>query len=132
MRVGVGTATARTHPTITDLSYRRKLIIYRVAATTDHDYADAQRRGNPVTLLHTETTGALSATLSQCLTALDQLSRARGSHDSTCYGLARASPRTFLAHHTAAISTAIVQADALTVVNHAAHLSFMLANGLTA
>ena len=31
-----------------------------VRETLDHDYADAQRRGHPVTLLVTETTGALS------------------------------------------------------------------------
>ena len=33
-----------------------------VRETLDHDYADAQRRGHPVTLLVTETTGALSPT----------------------------------------------------------------------
>ena len=46
-----------------------------VAATSDHDYADAQRRGNPVTLLVSENTGALSAEFVRCLRALSMQSR---------------------------------------------------------
>ena len=36
-----------------------------MATTTQHDYADAQRRGNPVTVLVMETTGALSTTFAR-------------------------------------------------------------------
>ena len=37
------------------------------ATTMNHQYADAQRRGNPITLLVTETTGAMSPTLCAAL-----------------------------------------------------------------
>ena len=47
-----------------------------VRGTLDHDYADAQRRGHPVTLLVTETTGALSPTLR----ALGKHARALTTH----------------------------------------------------
>ena len=39
-----------------------------------------------------------------------------GTHDSTVYGTARASTRSFYVHHTAAIASAIVCADAQTVL----------------
>ena len=58
--------------------------------------ADAQRRGHPVTLLVTETTGALSPTFDRALRALGKHARAPTTHDSTRYGLSRSSPRTFL------------------------------------
>ena len=58
--------------------------------------ADAQRRGHPVTLLVTETTGALSPTFDRALRALGKHARAPPTHDSTRYGLSRSSPRTFL------------------------------------
>ena len=66
--------------------------------------ADAQRRGHPVTLLVTETTGALSPTFDRALRALGKHARAPTTHDSTRYGLSRSSPRTLLAHHRAAIA----------------------------
>ena len=149
-----------------------------VRETRDHDYADAQRRGHPVTLLvtagplsptfdralralgrkvgGTNPTGHTNPTRSHCArkfrTALAQCAgvpaqcapvgshcsgshcdrtaglcggsafrwvgvsrwvgtsdlpkhaRAPTTHDSTRYGLSRSSPRTFLAHHRAAIS----------------------------
>jgi hypothetical protein len=89
-----------------------------VRETRDHDYADAQRRGHPVTLLVTctETTGALSPTFDRALRALCKLARAPTTHDSTRYGLSRSSPHTFLAHHRAAISAAVVLADATTIL----------------
>ena len=43
-----------------DGPWRRAMGTGWVRETLDHDYADAQRRGHPVTLLVTETTGALS------------------------------------------------------------------------
>ena len=45
-----------------DGPWRRAMGSGWVRETLDHDYADAQRRGHPVTLLVTETTGALSPT----------------------------------------------------------------------
>ena len=47
-----------------------------VRGTLYHDYADAQRRGHPVTLLVTETTGALSPTFDRALRALGKHARA--------------------------------------------------------
>ena len=64
------------------------------------------------TLLDTETTGALFPTIDRALRELGRHARAPTTHDSTRYGLSRSSPRTFLAHHRAAISAAIVLADA--------------------
>ena len=78
--------------------------------STDHDYADAQSRGNPTTLLATESTGAISPTF-----APSTARRAPGAIDHTRYGESRASPRQFYAHHLAAISCAIVRADAMTI-----------------
>ena len=49
-----------------------------------------------------------------------------GIHDSTVYGSSRASTQSFFYHHLASISAAIVQADALTLNNHAAAESFQL------
>ena len=99
--------------------------------TLDHDYADAQRRGHPVTLLVTETTGALSPTFDRALRALGKHARAPTTHDSTRYGLSRSSPRTFLAHHRAAISAAVVLADATTISLAAPAMSFKLTMGMS-
>ena len=63
-----------------------------VRATTAHQYADAQRRGNPATLFVSETTGAISDTLRDTLRVLDRESRLTTSMDSTVYGVARSSP----------------------------------------
>ena len=94
------------------------------------DYADAKRRGNPVTLLVTETTGALSSTFVRALKALGKQARAPTTHDSTRYGTSRASPKAFVTHHMAAISAAIVYADATTVLLAAAAMSFKLSVGI--
>ena len=52
----------------------------------------SQQRGNPVTLLVSETTGALSRSFVDALRVLGKQSRAPTTHDSTCYGTARTSP----------------------------------------
>ena len=101
-----------------------------VRATTDHDYADALARGNPVTLLVSETTGALSPTFLRLLLALAKQARAPTTHDSTRYGAARTSPRSFLTHHLTAISAAIVTADAVSIAHAAAAMSWKLSMGL--
>ena len=50
------------------------------------------------------------------MTAHRPHARAPTTHDSTRYGLSRSSPRTFLAHHRAAISAAVVLADATIIL----------------
>jgi hypothetical protein len=84
-----------------------------------------------VTLLVTETTGALSPTFDHALRALGKHARAPTTHDSTRYGLSRSSPHTFLAHHRAAISAAVVLADATTILLAAPAMSFKLTMGMS-
>ncbi len=85
-----------------------------------------------MTLLVTETTGALSPTFDRALRALGKHARAPTTHDSTRYGLSRSSPHTFLAHHRAAISAAVVLADATTILLLAAPaMSFKLTMGMS-
>ena len=106
--------------------------IYREADSAHHhDYADAQRRGSTVVLATTETTGAFCQGIDRALRALSAQSRLPTTHDSTVYGTARASPRTFHAHHSAAISVAIVASHATLVHERAKHMSSMLTLGLT-
>ena len=101
-------------------------------ATYDHQYADAQRRGNPVTLLVSESTGAISPDFFRALCALDKQSRLRTTHDATTYGVSRSSPRTFLDHHLAAHSSAVVLADATTLHSFGTALAFRLSIGIAA
>ena len=91
---------------------------------------DAQARGNPVTLHAAESTGAVSSTFDAAYRALDKMSRLKTTHDSTVYGVARSSPRTFYAHHMTAHSHAVVMADAVTVCTHATALAFQLSIGM--
>ena len=122
--------TTRTHSDTPDAPEQASKLAW-VRETLDHDYADAQRRGHPVTLLVTETTGALSPTFDRALRALGKHARAPTTHDSTRYGLSRSSPRTFLAHHRAAISAAVVLADATTISLAAPAMSFKLTMGMS-
>ena len=112
-----------------DGPWRRAMGTGWVRGTVDHDYADAQRRGHPVTLLVTETTGALSPTFNRALRALGKHARAPTTHDSTRYGLSRSSPGTFLAHHRAAISAAVVLATTISLAAPA--MSFKLTMGMS-
>ena len=73
----------------------------------DGQYSDALAKGIGVTLLHAETTGAISTAFMATLRILGRLSRRAGSIDLTQYGEGRASPKFFLTHHAASISTAI-------------------------
>ena len=91
-----------------------------VAATADHDYADALRKQHPVTLLVVETTGAVSPSFAALLRTVGRSARAKGAADHTHYGTSRASPATFYAHHSAAISAAAVYADGHTILAEAA------------
>ena len=96
------------------------------------DYADAFTKGNIAHLLASETTGALTPEVIRLLHALDKSTKDAQGHDSTQYGLGRASPQSFFSHHLAAVSCAIVRADALTIRNHAASLAVALAHGFAA
>jgi hypothetical protein len=81
---------------------------------------DAFTKGNITHLLASETTGALTPEVIRLLHVLDKSTNDAQGHDSTHYGLGRASPQSFFQHHLAAASCAIVRADALTIRNHAA------------
>ena len=65
----------------------------------------------------------MSSGLIACLRALGKRSLLPTTQDSTCYGESSSSPQSFYAHHAAAISAAIVSADADTVANKASSLS---------
>ena len=89
-------------------------------AACDGQYADALSKGVGVsTLLVAETTGALAASFTTILRLLARQTRLPGATDNTRYGEGRASPRSFLTHHVANISTAIQAADAQTILNAA-------------
>ena len=79
-----------------------------------------------VMLLGMESTGALFTPFALHLRLLGRQSTTPGTTDATQYGTTRASPRTFYRHHTASIAAAVVFADAQTVLNAAASMSFEL------
>ena len=87
-------------------------------------------KGHHTTLLTAESTGALAPSFRALLRILGRQAVAPGTQDSTVYGTARASPRTFFAHHHAAITSAIVNADATVILNAAAALSCSLTFGI--
>ena len=84
----------------------------------------------PYLTRHGETTGALSPTFYGALRALGKQSRAPTTHDSTLYGVSRASPRGFTPHHLARISAAVAVADATTLLLAAAAMSVKLSVGV--
>ena len=86
---------------------------------TPGHYSDAIAKGHGVHLLVTESSGAMSAPLVAILRALAQCVKLPDACDTTVYGSSRAAPRSFYPHHLAAISAAIVQADALALTNAA-------------
>ena len=96
----------------------------------DGDYADALKKGHRVHLLVSESTGALSPDVIRLLRELAKTAQGTSGHDSTVYGLSRASPKSFFPHHLAAISSAIVCADARSIRNHAASLATQLSHGM--
>ena len=97
-----------------------------VRETPAPDYADALAKGFGVTLLVAETTGAVSPIFEAMLRRLGRLSTAPGTTDYTSYGASPSSPGTFYRHHLAAHSAAIVHADATTILDKVAALSFFL------
>ena len=78
-----------------------------------------KNKGVGVSLLVAETTGALAASFMTILRLLARQTRLPGATDNTRYGEGRASPRSFLTHHVANISTAIQTTDAQTILNAA-------------
>ena len=64
------------------------------------------------------------------LRVLARQSRLPGATDLTRYGEGRASPKAFLTHHVANISTAIQAADARTVLEANAHRALRQSLGL--
>ena len=93
-------------------------------------YTDALSKGHNVYLLATESSGALSPALVKMLRCLAKSTLDPDGHDSTPYGTGRASPKSFYPHHVAAISSAIVCADAHAISNKAASMAFELTHGL--
>ena len=90
------------------------------------DYADARGKGTVVTLLATESSGALSHCTIRLIRRLAALVATPEGHDATVYGLSPSSPQSFYRHHLSAISSAIVHADALVVRAQAESYAFML------
>ena len=99
-----------------------------VAASTKHDYANALSRGRSVTLLTSESSGAIAADYAACLRALDKQSRLPETQDSTRYGTSLSViPAIVLpAPRRRHLAAAIVGADADTIANKARSLSFMV------
>ena len=91
---------------------------------------DALSRGHGVALLAAETTGALCPMFMAVLRILAKQSRLPGATDITRYGEGRASPKAFLTHHVANISTTIQTADAHTVLTAATNNAQRLSHGL--
>ena len=93
------------------------------------DYARALAKGHRVTLLATESTGAFAPDTARLLARLAKNVSRGDAVDCTVYGSGRASPRDFLSHHSAALSSAIVAADATNILNAAAALDHRLTSG---
>ena len=92
-------------------------------------YSDAASKGHHTTLLALESTGAMATSFRMLLRVLGRQAVAPGTHDSTVYGTARSSPRSFYPHHVAAIASAVVAADANTILNAGAALLCTLTFG---
>ena len=87
-------------------------------------------KGHGVRLLVCEPTGACNPTLTRLLRDTSKAIGLPGIHDTSVYGTSRAAPRSFFPHHLAAISSAIVCADARSIRNHAASLATQLSHGM--
>ena len=81
-------------------------------------------------LLITESSGAMHRDLVRVLHGLALQSSLTTTEDSTQYGTARTSPSSFLAHHLASISAAVVCADAQELCTAGQATSYGLTIGL--
>ena len=96
-------------------------------AACDGDYADALQvlqKGFDVLLFVVESTGAVADHGVRFLRSLSKQMKTPGHTDGTVYGSSRLATRSFFVHHLAAVSSAVVLADALTLENTAAALTF--------
>ena len=96
------------------------------------DYTDALTKKHGVLLLLAENTGAVAPTFVKLLRILAKTVTTSTGADTTIYGTSRASHHAFFPHHLAAISAAIVGADADTLLNAAATRAFMWSAGMSA
>ena len=79
-------------------------------------------------LVSIESTGAMDHKLVKALKALDKLARSPDGHDTTKYGTARHSTRSFFQYHSSALSLAVQLADARSIRNMVASLAFLASN----
>ena len=98
----------------------------RPCTERDGDYADAQRKRRKVHLLASESTGALSPYFIKLMRSLAKAAKLPEANDTTIYGSARTSPRSFFEHYVSAISAAIVHTDSLAIVNESTRLGSAL------
>ena len=70
-------------------------------------------------LFSCETSGAICNEAFVALSQLARQAKRQGGRDGTKYGTNRASPKAFRTHHLAQISSAIVYADAETLLTYA-------------
>ena len=70
-------------------------------------------------------TGAVGPRGVRLLAQLARDVRRKGAVDSTVYGTARTSTRSFFVHHLSAIAAGVIYADALALENAAATLAFL-------
>ena len=94
-------------------------------AACDGDYADALRKRRSVVLFHTESSGAVDPRGVRLLGQLAKDVRRTGATDGTVYGTSRTSTRSFFVHHLSAVAAGVKHADALTLENAAATLTFL-------
>ena len=75
-------------------------------------------------LFLTESSGAVESRGVRLLARLGKDVRRKGAVDGTVYGTAATSTRSFFVHHLSAVAAGVKHADALTLENAAASLSF--------
>ena len=100
-------------------------------AAKDGAYADAIARGHTTMLLVTETSGGMAPALITLLQTMGRAVKLDSANDTTIYGLGRMSTKSFFLHHLGAISSAIVMADARTIVREASSMSIQLTTTTT-
>ena len=94
-------------------------------AACDGDYADALRKKRSLVLFLTESSGAVESRGVRLFARLGKDVRRKGAVDGTVYGTAATSTRSFFVHHLSAVAAGVKHADALTLENADASLSFL-------
>ena len=100
----------------------------------EHDghYADALSKRRDVSLVATETSGAVNAAFDALLRSHDRTARLPATHDATVYGANPSNTRNFRRHYLAAHAAAVTDADALTLLDAADALGHRLARAAPA